>query len=467
MGKKVFTVLLLAIFLLTQFSIASAAAVAGKVSITFLPTFTKAANVSVDWTATGMTSVGAKNILMWTREVPAAVYAVTECQLIATINSISDASGTFTYDFTTTALALANGDQVEYTITVDTDDCAGAPAIPSADSVMGSNYVDTKNVDGILGNPPSLSAVFPDLDTASCNTFEYWALASDSMGLPAGTAYSGIDQWMLSTTGTFAPPAPEGLTSDLLSWKFSFPSTATGKWTASFRVIDKAGNVGPFPVNFRDDVAVIPAELADCADFTDTAGHENEVYIRYLADLGLISGFSDGSFGPDNTLTRAEAAALFEKANGYTADTITKTPSAACTFSDVSATDWFAGWVWQACQDGFMNGIGGGLFDPNNLLTRGQIVTIFNNVVNVNPALYGGFIDTYNIFTTFWGIGVPFLVRTAAWTDVPVGAYYANAVIEAYGLGIAEGTSDTTFSPDQPVTRGEFAKMLYRALSRL
>ncbi|MBK7318374.1 MAG: S-layer homology domain-containing protein [Anaerolineales bacterium] len=30
---------------------------------------------------------------------------------------------------------------------------------------------------------------------------------------------------------------------------------------------------------------------------------------------------------------------------------------------------------------------------------------------------------------------------------------------------MAEGTSDTTFSPDQPVTRGEFAKMLYRALS--
>ena len=37
--------------------------------------------------------------------------------------------------------------------------------------------------------------------------------------------------------------------------------------------------------------------------------------------------------------------------------------------------------------------------------------------------------------------------------------------MEAYGWGIADGTSDTTFSPDQPVTRGEFAKMLYRALS--
>ncbi|MBK9603937.1 MAG: S-layer homology domain-containing protein [Anaerolineales bacterium] len=121
---------------------------------------------------------------------------------------------------------------------------------------------------------------------------------------------------------------------------------------------------------------MIPAELAACADFTDTAGHENEVYIRYLADLGLISGFADGSFGPDNTLTRAEAATLFEISNGYDDTMLPTSAPAGCDFTDVAASDWFAGWVWQACDDGFMNGVGGGLFDPNNLLTRGQIVTI-------------------------------------------------------------------------------------------
>jgi len=91
------------------------------------------------------------------------------------------------------------------------------------------------------------------------------------------------------------------------------------------------------------------------------AGHANEVYFRYLADLGLIAGNPDGSFGPNNTLTRAEASALFEKANGYSAAMLlTAPPSVACTFTDVSASDWFAGWVWQACDDGFMNGLGGG-----------------------------------------------------------------------------------------------------------
>ena len=86
-----------------------------------------------------------------------------------------------------------------------------------------------------------------------------------------------------------------------------------------------------------------------------------------------------------------------------------------------------------------------------------------NNVANTAPS--GGFLNTFNVVNVLWGVGAPWPVREAAWTDVSIGAYYAEGVIQAYGLGIADGTSETTFSPDQPVTRGEFAKMLYRALS--
>ncbi|HND94108.1 MAG TPA: S-layer homology domain-containing protein, partial [Anaerolineales bacterium] len=54
--------------------------------------------------------------------------------------------------------------------------------------------------------------------------------------------------------------------------------------------------------------------------------------------------------------------------------------------------------------------------------------------------------------------------RDAAWSDVSLGAYYAEPVVEAYSWGIVDGTSATTFSPDQAMTRGEFAKTLYRIL---
>ncbi|HMX76413.1 MAG TPA: hypothetical protein PKE35_19310, partial [Anaerolineales bacterium] len=157
MSKKVFTLLLLAVFMLAQFSVASAVAVAGDASITALPDFSTGVDVDLDWAVTGM-AAGTKNVLVWGRvnaAVPVA-YDWNDCQLIATINGTSDASGTFTYDYTATTnlTALSSGDIVEFTLTVDDQDCATA-ATPAIDSVMGSNYVDDDSMDGDYFNPPS------------------------------------------------------------------------------------------------------------------------------------------------------------------------------------------------------------------------------------------------------------------------------------------------------------------------
>jgi hypothetical protein len=296
-----------------------------------------------------------------------------------------------------------------------------------------------------------------------------WALVSDNLGLTATDTYSGMGTWNQSVNGTFAPPAPLGPASDLLSWKYTFPATATRTWSFSFSPSDKVGNEWAISY-FRSALAIDPAELANCKDFSDTSGTDTEVYVRYLADLNLIAGNPDGTFRPDSTLTRAEASTLFEKANGFYDETALPTapPSAACTFTDVLDTDWFARWVWQACKDGFMNGLGGGLFGPADLLTRGQIVTILNNVDVIGGGVAGTYLDNVcppycTVLNSLWG----WRVRKTAWTDVTIGAFYAEPIQNAYGVGVAEGTGETTFSPDVPVTRGEFAKMLYRALSRV
>ena len=118
-----------------------------------------------------------------------------------------------------------------------------------------------------------------------------------------------------------------------------------------------------------------------------------------------------------------------------------------------------------------MNGLGGGLFGPADLLTRGQIVTIFNNIDVMGGGTAGSFLDGGGMFNTVlnfewnnWGAG--YHLRPASFSDVPIGQFYTNPVQYAYAVGVADGTSATTFSPDQPVLRGEFAKMLYRAISQ-
>ena len=86
------------------------------------------------------------------------------------------------------------------------------------------------------------------------------------------------------------------------------------------------------------------------------------------------------------------------------------------------------------------------------------------NVVNAGAT--GGYLNTVTVINSYWNSPIYSSVRNAAFSDVSIGAFYADSVIRAYGMGVADATSDTTFSPDQPVTRGEFAKMLYCALSR-
>ncbi len=466
--KKVVTLLLLAVFVLAQFSLASAAQVTADgtlVAPDFMPDGA-GSTVTLEWTATGLPAGTYVDVYARLQGV-GTTYSTFECRNVAFINGSSSGSGTFDYVFTGLGVYGNPADNEYWEFLIAFDDaasCTTLPALPTdADNFSASSYVDGTNLTGLFLNKLPVTTPFLAQPVA-CNTFEYWALASDTFAAAPGAPYSGFGSWNAKTTGTFAP-APIGAEDELLKWQVTLPATASGVWQLSINPEDAAGNLtvaGPY--YFRNS-AIQAAELEDCVDFSDVAGHEDEVYVRYLASLGLISGFADGTFGPDNTLTRAEAATLFEISNGYDATTLPASAPAGCEFTDVTASDWFAGWVWQACDDGFMSGVGGGLFDPNNLLTRGQIVTIMNNIVDsgfagvapLSALSYSGAINAF--------VDLSPRFRTAAWTDVSLGAFYAEAVVEAYGWGIADGTSATTFSPDQPVTRGEFAKMLYRLMS--
>ena len=109
-------------------------------------------------------------------------------------------------------------------------------------------------------------------------------------------------------------------------------------------------------------------------------------------------------------------------------------------FTDVPSGAYYYDAVLWAVENGVTDGVTATLFAPDASCTRAQIVTFL------------------------WrAAGSPEPVGTSAFTDVPASAYYAKAVAWAVENGITTGTSDTTFSPDAPCTRGQSVTFLYRA----
>ena len=109
-------------------------------------------------------------------------------------------------------------------------------------------------------------------------------------------------------------------------------------------------------------------------------------------------------------------------------------------FTDVHAEDYYYDAVLWAAQKGITGGMSDTLFAPNAACTRAQIVTFL------------------------WrAAGSPEPKTLSSFADVPADAYYAKAVAWAVENGITEGTSDTTFAPGTICTRAQGAALLYRA----
>ena len=113
-------------------------------------------------------------------------------------------------------------------------------------------------------------------------------------------------------------------------------------------------------------------------------------------------------------------------------------------FSDLDPAAWYHDGVHYALERGIMNGCGDGLFQPDGAASRAMLVTILWRLEGAPAAD-----DAYRIFS-----------------DVDDAAWYAGAVRWAYAERIVNGYRDDVFAPDDPVTREQFAAVLYRYLQR-
>ena len=111
-------------------------------------------------------------------------------------------------------------------------------------------------------------------------------------------------------------------------------------------------------------------------DLSDVA---EDVYyaeaVRWALSEGITSGAGESSFSPDTTCTRAQAVTFLARALNANA-------SGKAEFGDVPTDSYFAEAVAWAAANGVTEGVGGGLFGPDNSCTRGQIVTFLYRAYN-------------------------------------------------------------------------------------
>ncbi len=161
-----------------------------------------------------------------------------------------------------------------------------------------------------------------------------------------------------------------------------------------------------------------------------------------------IVGYTDGTFGPERSMTRSEAAAIFARIladkNG---DAITT--AAVTKFSDIPADAWYSGYVKYLSNYGIVYGRGDGTFVPNEPITRAEFTAM---AVRFFEADGDGDAEIMEQYTDF--------------TDVDSGYWAADYIRDAAIYGWVKGYGDGTFDPDAFIRRAEVVTLMNRLLGR-
>ena len=160
-------------------------------------------------------------------------------------------------------------------------------------------------------------------------------------------------------------------------------------------------------------------------------------WIEKLYNAGLTHGYPDGTYRPENPVSRAEMAVFLLRAE-HGAD---YQPSSYDTysFSDI-AGHWAANWIEELHQEGYTNGYPDGTYRPNASATRAEMAVFLLRVkhgLDYQPPNY----DTYSF------------------SDI-AGHWAANWIEALHQEGYTNGYPDGTYRPDNGVTRAEMAVFL-------
>ena len=194
----------------------------------------------------------------------------------------------------------------------------------------------------------------------------------------------------------------------------------------------------------HQDVQAVPI-TAPGTTFPDLTNCTCGTAVEALAARGIINGMGDGTFAPEQSMTRAQFAAIVVRALGVT-------PQSDGAFLDVPQSEWYAAYVDTAHAYGIVNGVGDGLFVPQGTITRQEAAVMVTRAAE----LCGMDIDLTQTETR--DILAPFgdYVTVAEWAQPAVAFCYQQGFLDQSALQI---------EPEKAVLRGEIAQMLFLLLT--
>ena len=157
--------------------------------------------------------------------------------------------------------------------------------------------------------------------------------------------------------------------------------------------------------------------------------------IKYLTEKNIISGYPDGSFGATDSVTRQQAAIMIGRALKLNEE------PRNTKFSDVNAQITGSGYIASAVDKGIITGFPDNTYRPREPVTRAQMAIFLDRAFPLEDS------NGANRFI-----------------DVSPGMKAYQAILNVHASGIAFGYEDGSYRPTVPVTRGQFAAFLARAL---
>ncbi len=177
------------------------------------------------------------------------------------------------------------------------------------------------------------------------------------------------------------------------------------------------------------------AQVYAGAAVSDIQNHWAAKPIQNLADREVISGYPDGTFKPDQAVTRAELAKIISKAMDYQ-------PVNGSKFPDIEG-HWAASYMNALAEQKVMNSFDDGNFQPERTVNRAQLTTFIARILNLAKP--------EEKFGQDW---------SASFIDVPNDHWAFRYIEISNKFGLLPPEYKTQFHPDQSVTRAEAAWMI-------